>query len=68
MTCVNEEDRAYFYHRASVQIELAEKSENAAAVSAHIALAEEYMALCDADALLAAARAEHDGLRPIAAD
>ncbi|MHA6723698.1 hypothetical protein [Sphingomonas sp. RS2018] len=60
-----EEDRAYFYHRATVQMDLATRAGSQEAVAAHIALAEHYMGLCDAVAMLEETREDHDGLRPI---
>ncbi|URW76651.1 hypothetical protein M9980_05425 [Sphingomonas donggukensis] len=60
-----DEDRAYFYHRAEVQMDLAERADHAAAINAHVALAEHYLDLCDPERLLAEARAGHDGLTPV---
>jgi sirohydrochlorin ferrochelatase len=62
-----DEDRAYFYHRAEVQIELAERAEHPDVVAAHMALAEQYLTLSDSDERLAESRATHDGLRPFLA-
>jgi hypothetical protein len=51
-------DRSYYYHRAKIQIELAERAETSDAVAAHLAIAERYMELCDAEGMVADARAE----------
>nr|WP_101750171.1 hypothetical protein [Sphingomonas guangdongensis] len=50
-------DRSYFYHRAKTQIELAERAESEDAVAAHLAMAERYLELCDAERMIADTRA-----------
>ncbi len=59
-------DADYYYRRAEAQLELAEQSENPAAVAAHVAIAERYLDMCG-DGLIEEARAATDGLRPVAA-
>lgn len=50
-------DRSYYYHRAKIQIELAERAETSDAVAAHLAMAERYLELCDAEGMIADTRA-----------
>ena len=51
-------DRSYYYHRAKIQIELAERAETSGAVAAHLAMAERYMELCDAEGMIADTRVD----------
>lgn len=52
----SELDRSYYYHRAKTQIQLAERAGSSGAIAAHMAIAERYLELCDAEAMIADTR------------
>ena len=57
-------DKDYLYQRAAAQLELAERTENPAAVAAHYTIAQTYLDLIG-DEIVAEARAASDGLRRV---
>lgn len=60
------EDLDYYHRRAEAQLILAEKADCSIVVAAHCAIAERYLEYCEPDReRAAAARDDHDRLRPI---
>ena len=46
---VPSEDLDYYHRRAEAQLDLAQKTDHAAAVAAHIAIADRYLEYCEPD-------------------
>lgn len=62
---VTEDDKTYYYQRAAAQLELAERTDNPAAVAAHYRIAQTYLNRYGEE-LIAEARAIGTGLRAVA--
>lgn len=63
---MSSDDDDYYYRRAEAQLEMAERTNLAAAVAAHCAIAEHYLERCDTERIVEKARASTDGLKAIA--
>lgn len=61
------EDLDYYHRRAEAQLELAQRSDEPAAVAAHIAIAERYLEICEPARIAEVAMQDGPRLAPHAA-